>query len=122
MEAANLRDTNDLSGVRSLDCTWIRTVLVQRQMGPGPVIQLIDTIPIALIRGKSVTNGILGTAAQFGSTNHVRDVSSSPSDVVWSRASIPSPLRYRSGCWKRPAVPIFGWSRFHAWIALPYAH
>jgi hypothetical protein len=117
VEATDFADLDHLAFCRSLCFSKLRGLFAQREMSAPLMVQLINTIPIALIRGKFITIGILGTAARFGSTKSASGVGSRLFAVVWNRHSMRGPWRYHGGCWKQSAVPTFTWLRLHVSIA-----
>jgi hypothetical protein len=88
VQATDLRNADNGSLVRRVDRPWFGCILVQSQVTAGVMVQLINIIPIALIRGKFITVGILGMAARFGSTKLAAGVGSLLSAVAWSRANV----------------------------------
>jgi hypothetical protein len=117
VQTAHLRNTDHPSLCGRLHRPRLGRVLLQRQVTAAVMVQLINTIPIALIRGKFITLGILGTAARSGSTKSASGVGSRLFAVVWNRHSVRGPWRYHGGCWKQPAVPTFTWWRLHVSMA-----
>lgn len=77
MEATNLGDRDDPSGVRCLDRTWFRTVLLQRQMGPGPVIIIAERLQVAVQTGLVEHNQVIKAFATYGA-NHPFDIRALP--------------------------------------------
>jgi hypothetical protein len=54
------------SGVRCLDWTWFWTVLLQRQMGPGPVIITAERLEVAVQTGLVEHNQVVQAFATYG--------------------------------------------------------
>jgi len=72
MQTADWRQADNAAQGGRLYRSRLRCILVQCQVATAVMVQLSNTIPIALIPGKFITVGILGTAARFGSTNPPR--------------------------------------------------
>ena len=69
MEAANLGNGNDRSDLRCLDCTWFRTVLLQRQMRPGPMIITAERLQMAVQTGLVEHNQVIKAFATYGAND-----------------------------------------------------
>jgi hypothetical protein len=66
MEAANLRDRNDPSGLRCLDSAWFRAVLLQCQMGPGPMIITAECLQMVVQAAFIEDNDVIQAFATNG--------------------------------------------------------
>jgi hypothetical protein len=70
---------------------------VQSQMGPGPVVQAVDSEPIMLKPRRYSTLGTLGFARRYGRTERRSDLLSPPVGAVWNRLNAREHWTYRCG-------------------------